>query len=270
MADARASFVGSIPEHYHTCQGQAIFEPFAVDLARRLPSRVADGVLETACGTGILTRQLRARLDPAVRLVATDLSDAMLDYGRAKLAAFEGIEWRQADACALPFGDQSFGAVACQLGLMFVPDKALAMREARRVLAGGGTFVFNVWDKLELNAHSRTGSEVLSALFPGDPVTDFAKVPYGFNDEALIGRLLVESGFGDVRIERVEVEIRSPTAKGLATGMIKGTPRSLLLQERGASLDAVIDALTAAFVRVGGDNPYRSPGRGLVVMARAV
>ena len=93
-------------------------------------------------------------------------------------------------------------------------------------------------------------------------------MPYGFNDEALIRRLLADGGFTDIRIERAEIEIVSPTARSLAIGTIRGTPRALMLEERGVSLDAVIDAVTAALVRVGGDNPYRSPGHALVVLAR--
>ena len=70
-------------------------------------------VLELACGTGILTRRLRERLDPAVRLVASDLSKAMLDFARSKLADLGGIGWREADAAKLPFGVGEFGTVVC-------------------------------------------------------------------------------------------------------------------------------------------------------------
>jgi ubiquinone/menaquinone biosynthesis C-methylase UbiE len=55
----------------------------------------------------------------------------MLGYARAKLPELE-IAWQRADAQELPFPDASFDAVACQFGIMFVPDKARALREARR------------------------------------------------------------------------------------------------------------------------------------------
>jgi ubiquinone/menaquinone biosynthesis C-methylase UbiE len=269
MTDKSASFIGSIPEHYDTYSGPAIFGRWAEDFARRLPARIDGDVLEVACGTGLLTRRLLDRLAPGARLVATDLNDAMLVYARRKLGEHPNVEWRTADAVALPFPDGSFGAVVCQLGLMFVPDKAAAMREARRVLAPGGLFAFHVWDKLDANPHAKAASDAVAALLPNDPVAAFANVPFGFNDESLIGQLLADSGFSGVRIERAEIEIVSPTARSLAIGTIRGTPRALMLEERGVSLDAVIDAVTATLVAVGGDNPYRSPGRALVVMARA-
>ena len=87
-------------------------------------------VLEVACGTGIVTRRLLARLRGQGSLVATDLNEAMLAHGRREIAARPGLEWRQADATALPFPDGSFDAVVCQFGLMFFPDKAPAF--ARR------------------------------------------------------------------------------------------------------------------------------------------
>jgi ubiquinone/menaquinone biosynthesis C-methylase UbiE len=269
MAETSASFTGSIPEHYDTCSAPAIFDRWAEDFVRRLPEQIDGDVLEVACGTGVVTRRLRVRLAPAVRLVATDLSGDMVAYARRKLGEPAGVEWREADAVALPFPDGSFGAVVCQLGIMFVPDKAATMREARRVLAPGGLLAFNVWDRLEANSHAKASSDAIAALLPGDPITAFAKVPYGFNDEATIRALLAASGFAEIRIERTEIEIVSPTARSIAIGQVRGTPRALFLQERGVSIDAVVDAVAAALVRVGGDNPFRSAGRALVVMARA-
>ena len=144
MADVRASFSGSIPEYYDRCLGPAWFDAYAADLARRLPAKPPGDVLEIACGTGLVTGRLRERLDSTVRLVATDLSKAMLDYARGKLSERRDIEWREADAVKLPFGNGEFGAVVCAFGFMFVPDKAKAMREARRVLGPGGLLFFNV------------------------------------------------------------------------------------------------------------------------------
>src|SRR5438309_5673158 len=130
MVDASVSFSGSVPEYYDRCLGPAWFDAFAVDLAQRLSAKPPGDVLEIACGTGLLTRWIRERLDPTVRLVATDLSKAMLDYARRKLRNSKGIEWREADAGNLPFADCEFGAVICAFGVMFVPDKTAAFREA--------------------------------------------------------------------------------------------------------------------------------------------
>src|SRR5215207_10404086 len=109
MVSASASFTG--PQYYNDCLGPIWFDPFAADLVQRLPQRPPGDVLEIACGTGLITKRLRERLSPSVRLVATDLSKAMLDYAREKLDGREGIDWREADALKLPFDDGKFGAV---------------------------------------------------------------------------------------------------------------------------------------------------------------
>lgn len=66
MTDKRSNFTGSIPEYYDACLGPAWFDAYANDLANRLPADPDGNVLEIACGTGLLTRAVRERLDPAL------------------------------------------------------------------------------------------------------------------------------------------------------------------------------------------------------------
>ena len=59
----------------------------------------------------------------------------MLDFARKKFNPDEPIEFRHADAMALPFADTSFDAVVCQFSIMFFPEKEKSYREAYRVAA---------------------------------------------------------------------------------------------------------------------------------------
>lgn len=119
MSNDAAGFVGNIPQHYDRVLGPSIFADYAADIARR----VADGnparVLETAAGTGIVTRKLRDALPARAHLTATDLNPPMLEVAREKFEAGEQVELQPADAVELPFVDESFDAVTCQFGLMF-------------------------------------------------------------------------------------------------------------------------------------------------------
>jgi SAM-dependent methyltransferase len=268
MSEANARFQGTIPEIYDRHLGSVIFEPYAADLARRMAVHADGPVLETAWGTGILTQQLRAHLAPATQLVATDLNEPMIDYARSKLSGAEQIDWQQADAAALPFPGASFAAVVCQFGVMFVPDKQAAFREARRVLTEGGLLAFNVWDSFEHNSFGRIAHETIGGFFPADP-PNFYLAPLGFHDPDALRRLLAANGFGKVELEWVTLEARSTSAKLFAVGLVKGNPVSIAIQERGAQLDAIVEAVAAALVRVGGDNPFRSTMQALVVTARA-
>ena len=266
MAELSATFAGSIPEYYDACLGPAWFDPFAQDLAERLPSKPPGDVLEVACGTGLLSKRVRERLEPGVRFVATDLSKAMLDYARAKLPG-ASIEWREADAAKLPFADGEFGAVVCSFGVMFVPDRRAAFREARRVLKRGGIYLFNVWDRIEENTHGLANAQVIEELFPGDQEMRW-RTPFEMHDPALLRSLLAESGFRETRIETKLIRVAGASARDIALGQIRGTPRSLLLEKRGASLDDVVARLATRLAELGGD-PYRGHAQAVIVEAVA-
>lgn len=268
MTDAMRNFGGSIPEFYDSIMGPAQFEPFAPELAARLPAKPVGAVLELACGTGRVTRHLRARLASGVRLVATDLSDAMLQFARGKVAG--AVEWRTADACALPFRDGEFGAVVCAFGVMFMPDKKKFFSETRRVLKEGGALLFNVWDGLANNPHAKVSEDVMIGLFPDDASMRTGSMPYQFNDRAVIAGMLSEAGFGQVRMEAVRLSSSTPTARDFATGQMRGTPRGQLITQRGGDVEAVIDAIAKDLARLGGERPFRLAPQALVVEARAI
>ncbi len=268
MVDIAADFSGSMPEYYDTILGPAQLEAIATDLVRRLPVRPKGDVLELACGTGIVTQRLRERIDSTFRLVATDLSEPMLAYARNKVKG--KIDWRLADAAALPFKDETFGAVVCSLGVMFVPEKRKFFSETRRVLLEGGTLLFTTWDRLELNPHAKAAAGLMEEMFPGDPEMQFTKIPYGFNDEAAIRRYLDDARFGDVRIDKVKIEAKAPSARAFATGQVRGTPRGALFEKRGVKLDEVVEKLAEALTRVGGSEPFKCEAHTLVVQAKAI
>jgi ubiquinone/menaquinone biosynthesis C-methylase UbiE len=168
MSDA-ASFVGNIPEHYERGLGPLIFVDYAADIARRAAACSPARVLETAAGTGIVTRQLRDLVPAAARLTATDLNPPMLEVARAKFRPGEHVDFRPADATTLPFPDGSFDAVVCQFGVMFFPEKDKSYHETYRVLAPGGRYLFSVWDAHRYNPFGRIAHEVASSFFPADP-----------------------------------------------------------------------------------------------------
>jgi ubiquinone/menaquinone biosynthesis C-methylase UbiE len=262
-----ATFSGSIPAYYDSCLGPAWFDAFGADLAKRLPAASSGDVLEIACGTGLVTRRLREHIDPARRLVASDISNAMLDYARNKLIHLQGIEWLEANAASLPFSDGEFGAVVCAFGLMFVPDKRAALSEVQRVLGSGGLFLFNVWDRLDRNPAAATNARVVADLFPGDAEVQLT-TPYEMHDPELLRQLLQQAGFQEILIEKKQLEVHAVSARQIALGQIRGTPRSLLLEKRGASLDDVVEKVAAALSKAGGADPWRGTATALVVKAR--
>jgi ubiquinone/menaquinone biosynthesis C-methylase UbiE len=223
MGATDAAFAGSIPFLYETYMGPLFFEPYAENTAGRLRGLEQGRILETAAGTGIVTRAMAEALPPAVEIVATDLNQAMLDLAATRLQA-PHVTWRQADAQALPFEDAAFDAVICQFGVMFFPDKGAAYREALRVLKPGGRFLFVVWDRLEANPVHKVVSDAVAQLFPDDPPRFLERVPFGYSDPDRIRGELQQAGFEDAAIETVEKVSRAPSSREPATGLCQGTP----------------------------------------------
>jgi ubiquinone/menaquinone biosynthesis C-methylase UbiE len=100
--------------------------------------------LDVGCGTGIFTGLVSDACAPA-SLIAVDPSQALLSHAR-KGSAERKAEFRLADAQELPFPDASFDVVASALVMNFVPDRARAMSEIRRVARPGGLIAACVWD----------------------------------------------------------------------------------------------------------------------------
>src|SRR6185436_3685834 len=134
MSDTDKVFAGSVPENYDRYMVPLIFEPYAADIARRATSLSPRVVLETAAGSGVVTRALAPRLPRDASYTVSDLNQPMLDYAASRQPPDTRIKWRQADALALPFEDATFDLVCCQFGVMFFPDRTSGYREARRVL----------------------------------------------------------------------------------------------------------------------------------------
>jgi SAM-dependent methyltransferase len=260
-----AQFTGSIPERYDRYLVPWLFDPYALDLAARLPQRAGLRVLETAAGTGVVTRRLREALPPDATLVATDLNDAMVDYAKAAVPD-AGITWQQADALALPFADGSFDVVVCQFGFMFLPDKAEGFREARRVLGTGGVLLGNVWHSRDENPFARILQDLLEERLPEDPPR-FLDTPYGYGDHERLRADLAAAGWEDVRLEVVRKESDAASAEDVAFGFLTGTPLSHDLSERSADPDAFGDELTRRLAAVGGDRPFRAELAATVITA---
>ena len=123
MSASDKVFAGSIPKMYDDCMVPLIFAGFAEDLAHKAATFSPATVLETAAGTGVLTRALAPKLAANARYVVTDLNQPMLDYAAQRQGQDRRITWHQADALALPFPDAHFDVVCCQFGAMFFPDR---------------------------------------------------------------------------------------------------------------------------------------------------
>lgn len=261
-------FAGSIPEIYDRYFVPLIFEPYARDLAALVAAVRPSAVLEVAAGTGAVTRALGARLPPEARLTVTDLNQPMLDWAKARQPDAR-IEWKQADALALPFADQSFDAVVCQFGVMFFPDKIKGYGEAHRVLKPGGRYLFNIWDRIENNDFANVIAQALASVFPGDPPRFMERTPHGYHDIEQIRRELNAAGFTDVAIEAVDHRSKAASPRDPAVAYCQGTPWRSEIEARDATrLEEATQRSADALAKRFGNGAVDGRIRAFVIVAK--
>lgn len=242
-----------------------IFVDYADDIARRAAACKPQRVLETAAGTGIVARRLRDLLPETTRVTTTDLSQAMLDVARTKFKSSEQIEFRQADATALPFADASFEVVVCQFGVMFYPDKDKSYREVHRVLVAGGHYLFSVWDSHRYNPFGRIAHETAGRFFPDDP-PQFQSLPFSYAFEP-IKDSLASAGFADITAYVLRFDKDIGDASLLARGITFGSPLVDQIRARGNfGPERVMQAMLDEYRREFG-NPGRMPLQAIVFSA---
>jgi ubiquinone/menaquinone biosynthesis C-methylase UbiE len=268
MSETDKLFAGSIPENYDRYLVPLIFESFAADLAQRVTSLSPRAILETAAGSGAVTRALTPSLRPDATYLVTDLNQPMLDYAATRQAGDRRISWHKADALALPFEDATFDVVFCQFGVMFFPDRQSGYREARRVLKPGGRFLFNVWDRIEENVFANDVTNALAEIFPNDPPRFLARTPHGYYDTALIRSELENVGFTSVAIETRAEQSRAPTPRHPAIAYCQGTPlRNEIEAREVGKLEAATDYAAAAIANKHGSREVAAKIQAHVIVA---
>lgn len=255
--EANAAFAGAIPDKYDQYLGPLLFEPYALDMVSGMKKEGVSSVLELACGTGRVTQYLPKHFGPGVSITATDLNPDMIAVATRKIK--DDIKWRPADMQELPFAADSFDLALCQYGLMFVPDKAKAIREVARVLKKGSVFHFNTWDKIENNGIPRISRQIVTEFFNGTP-PNFYFVPFSMFDPEAIKKLMLENGFSKVEISLIKKEGISNTALEAATGMIEGNPVAKEIRDKDPNaVPDVIEKVRKEIAIQYGDNPVRCP-----------
>ena len=209
-------------ERYERCPARYILGPWAPLLVNAARPTAGERVLDVACGTGVVARIAAERVGPSGRVIGVDLNPGMIRVARSLPAPIGApIEWLERSALDLRLEDASFDVVLCQQGLQFFPDKALALREMRRVLDHGGRLALSVWKGV--GAYQHAVGDALARFISAESAVRFCASRQVPTEEDL-QRLATQAGFADVEVRLHEINIHLPRLDEFTLNHLAGTP----------------------------------------------
>lgn len=209
------------PPAYERYFVPAIGRPIAEDLIAAAQLRSGEQVLDVACGTGIVSRLAARQVMPSGTVSGVDINPGMIAEAKRACADVADIDWHEADAAALPFPDDSFDVVLCQMGLQFFPAKLPPLKEMRRVLRPGGRVLVN----------TPGPTPVLFAVIRDAVARHVGPKPAGFLDAVFslhdpdeYTELLRSAGFRQPDVRRAEKTLELPPPADFLWQYLQSTP----------------------------------------------
>ncbi|MFO7846223.1 MAG: methyltransferase domain-containing protein, partial [Balneolaceae bacterium] len=131
---------------YYDDSWKAQLKPAQDKLMEMMSLQPGENILETACGTGLVTSRIVKSVGSSGKVTATDLSGRMIELAKENsYAKNESVKFQRMDAEDLDLEENSCDAAICALGLMYVPDPLQSVREMNRVLKTGGRAGIAIW-----------------------------------------------------------------------------------------------------------------------------
>jgi SAM-dependent methyltransferase len=196
----------------------ALFRQWAPKVAEAAQIQLGQRVLDVACGTGILAREIASRVGSVGRVVGIDPSPGMVAVAKQ---LGPSVEWREGIAEALPFPDQSFEAVVSQFGLMFFTDRRQALREMLRVLTPGGRLAIAVWDSLD-NIPAYAAEVALLERTAGRQAADALRAPFVLGNRKDLATLFSEAGAASAEIATYDGTAQFPSIRAMVEADLRG------------------------------------------------
>jgi SAM-dependent methyltransferase len=210
-------------------------------------------VLDIATGAGEPALSAASRVGPKGYVLATDLSENMLQF--AKMTAAErglrNFETLVMDGEHLDLPDDSFDAVFCRLGLMYMPDKQQALSEWRRVLKPGGRVVVMVFSTPDRNPWGSVPISIIRKRAQLPPPLPGQPGPFSLGREGLLDETLRQASFLDVETYPISTPLRMSSVKEAiqfareAFGALNQMMAHLPRMERDAIWDEVVAEMRA-------------------------
>jgi ubiquinone/menaquinone biosynthesis C-methylase UbiE len=175
----------------------AYFMPFLLRAAGVAPG---SRVLDIATGTGLSAEAALAVVGPTGHVTAADISPEMVAKARDRLGDAPNVSLSVEDGQTLPFPDESFDAVVCNLGLMFFPDPERGLAEFRRVLRPGGRVAVSVNTVVE-RSYNHQINVMIARHVPS--LAESVDRTFALAEASKLRSLFDEAGFADFATDTV-------------------------------------------------------------------
>lgn len=235
----------------------ALFGEWAPRMADAAGVKPGSTVLDIACGTGCLTRELSARAGASGSVTGLDPNPGMLAIASSQSP---GISWKQGTAESLPFEDSSFDMVLSQFGLMFFMDRPRAVSEMLRVLGRGGRVAIAVWDGLESMPAYTTEVELLERI-AGEEAANALRAPFSAGDARVLAEFLRSAGAEEVTVESQAGTAHFPSVHALLESDLRGWLPIMGVNLTEDVIGAVLDEgerELSGFVTAGGELTFQT------------
>jgi ubiquinone/menaquinone biosynthesis C-methylase UbiE len=222
-------------------------------------------VIEAACGSGLVTKALAEAVGPAGAVLATDLSQNMVEL-TARTCAEAGYGWVTASRMSaddLVVEPESFDAAVCALGLMYVPDPGKAALSMARAVRRGGRVVATVWGE-----RRNCGWAEIFPIVDARVVSEVCPLFFASGAPGSLRRDFEQAGLRDIEEHRQRETLEFADQRSLLSAMLRGGPVALAVKRftpetmaevEGEFLDSVKDHRAA-------DGSYRIPGEFVTVV----
>ena len=242
----------------------------ALELAA--PAR-GERVLDVGCGPGATTLEIARAVGPGGGVVGVDVAPMLLDIARRRAEGLGNVAFIEADAQTHAFAPGGLDLVFSRFGVMFFDDPTAAFANLRRACRPGGRLAFVCWRAPADNPLFRLGGMVAAELFPDRPApAPDAPGPFAFADAERVRRILADSGWRDMRIEPLDVEIGGASLDDSVAMMTRAGPLGAALRETDASDELrrrAADRLRPLLEPYGGRDGVRMPAACWLVAANA-
>ena len=168
-------------------------------------------VLDVAAGAGEQTLTAAARVGSEGRVLATDISPAILSYAlaAAKKVGHANVETLELDGerhDTLP--EASFDAAISRVGLIYFPDQQRALRGIRHALKPGGRFAAVVYSTPDKNPFFSVPVGIIRRRANLPPPLPGQPGPFSLGADGVLARTLEQAGFRDVEVRRIDSPVR--------------------------------------------------------------